>query len=167
MLCPNCKEEIENDSYFCDQCGQKLSFCIECGAVGIGRHCTLCGGEMRPRCDEAPSAPQQASDTTLRPDSASSIKLTNKQLGISFTVESESVIGRREGPYAESLSQYAYMSGKHAIIQNLPDKGWCITDLNSTNGTKINQKRLAANMPYKIKNGDIVSFANINLIVIE
>ena len=46
IICPTCREEIDNDSHFCDQCGQALLFCDRCGSVGIGRRCTKCGGLM-------------------------------------------------------------------------------------------------------------------------
>ena len=46
IICPSCKEEIEEDSHFCDQCGQELVYCSSCGRVGKGRRCTHCGGLM-------------------------------------------------------------------------------------------------------------------------
>ena len=46
IICPNCKEEIDDDSHYCDQCGQALLYCEKCGRVGIGRRCTSCGGLM-------------------------------------------------------------------------------------------------------------------------
>ncbi len=27
IICPNCKEEIDDESRYCDQCGQALLFC--------------------------------------------------------------------------------------------------------------------------------------------
>lgn len=53
IICPACKEGIEDDSYFCDQCGQELSFCKQCGHVGLGRRCTRCGGLMVSRHEKA------------------------------------------------------------------------------------------------------------------
>ena len=47
IICPFCKEEIEDRSYYCDQCGQALSYCTSCGHVGTGRLCTYCGGIMQ------------------------------------------------------------------------------------------------------------------------
>ena len=47
ITCPFCKEEIEERSYYCDQCGQALSYCKSCGHVGSGRRCTSCGGIMQ------------------------------------------------------------------------------------------------------------------------
>ena len=46
IICPICKEEIEDDSHFCDQCGEALLYCSKCGRVGVGRRCTYCGGMM-------------------------------------------------------------------------------------------------------------------------
>ena len=46
IICPSCKEEIEDASHFCDQCGQELAYCSSCGRVGMGRRCTFCGGLM-------------------------------------------------------------------------------------------------------------------------
>ena len=46
IICPICKEEIDDDSRYCDQCGQELFFCQQCGRVGVGRRCTHCGGLM-------------------------------------------------------------------------------------------------------------------------
>lgn len=46
IICPNCKEEIEDDSHYCDQCGEALVYCSSCGRVGLGRRCTHCGGLM-------------------------------------------------------------------------------------------------------------------------
>ena len=46
IICPSCREEIEEYSHFCDQCGQELVYCSNCGRVGMGRRCTQCGGLM-------------------------------------------------------------------------------------------------------------------------
>ena len=46
IICPSCKEEIEEESHYCDQCGQELVYCSSCGRVGMGRRCTYCGGLM-------------------------------------------------------------------------------------------------------------------------
>ena len=56
IVCPSCKEEIEEDSHYCDQCGQALLYCNQCGRVGIGRRCTYCGGLMVPPGSETQHA---------------------------------------------------------------------------------------------------------------
>ena len=61
IICPNCKEEIEEDSCYCDQCGHELFYCERCGRVGIGRRCTSCGGMML----SAAGDHQQRSDMSM------------------------------------------------------------------------------------------------------
>lgn len=41
--CPHCGADIENDSYFCDQCGAELSICPKCGNFTKAKFCTSCG----------------------------------------------------------------------------------------------------------------------------
>ena len=41
--CPLCKEEIEADSIFCDQCGSELRKCTNCGGFCKGNFCPKCG----------------------------------------------------------------------------------------------------------------------------
>jgi len=61
MNCPNkiCKQEIPDDSCFCDQCGVHLLRCDKCGFIGTGKHCGKCGGLM--------SAIQPPADTSSTP----------------------------------------------------------------------------------------------------
>ena len=41
--CPFCKEDIDIDSIFCDQCGKELMKCSECGNFCKGNFCPKCG----------------------------------------------------------------------------------------------------------------------------
>lgn len=43
IKCPKCQAEIEDDSFFCDQCGAELFVCPKCGTLGKGKRCTRCG----------------------------------------------------------------------------------------------------------------------------
>lgn len=40
--CPFCSAEIEDDSFYCDQCGKELKVCLDCGAFARGKVCTQC-----------------------------------------------------------------------------------------------------------------------------
>lgn len=54
------------------------------------------------------------------------------------------------------------VSRNHAVLK--PDEqgeGMVVLDLNSTNGTFLNQYRLPPELPYPIKNGDEVQFGNL------
>lgn len=49
--CPKCKIAIDNDSFFCDQCGTELKECPRCKYIGKGNRCTQCGTVLVPRKD--------------------------------------------------------------------------------------------------------------------
>lgn len=185
IICPSCKEEIEDDSRFCDQCGQELSYCSNCGRVGMGRRCTYCGGLMtsydelqeqrkgvqQQQSAEVVSQPaavyasQQTADTSPAPaaNGLPSLTLYNPSLNIRIVGINGAIIGRRQGPYQSMFEGNMFVSGVHAQLIYKPESGWCIIDKNSSNGTKLNQRDLQPDVPMSIKCGDIVTLANINL----
>ena len=185
IICPSCKEEIEDDSHFCDQCGQELVYCSSCGRVGMGRRCTYCGGLMISADEliQKRQEPKQVSSpvsismsysqmSQRRPDGPSAVSspggiptltLYNPSLDIRMIGMNGAIIGRRQGPYAQQLESHMYISGVHAQLIYKPDAGWCIIDKHSSNGTKLNQRDLQPDIPMSVKSGDIVTLANVNL----
>ena len=187
IICPSCKEEIEDDSHYCDQCGQELVYCSNCGRVGMGRRCTYCGGLMV-NVDELQqqrkqsvlqasfvsdvSSSQSLMQTSRRAPEGSqmpvqngipTLTLYNPTLDIRMVGVNGAVIGRRQGPYQQLFEGNMYISGVHAQLIYKPDSGWCIIDKHSSNGTKLNQREVMPDVPMTIKSGDIVTLANINL----
>lgn len=186
IICPSCKEEIEDGAHYCDQCGQALLYCNSCGRVGIGRRCTHCGGMMVMAGERTPEADLAVTSVTMgvmaqnasatfpnatRPSIPNQMGLPgvpmlilyNSSLNIRLTGINGAVIGRRQGPYAEFFQQNMYISGVHAQLKYNADTGWCIVDKHSSNGTKLNQYPIQPDMEIPIKNGDVVTLANINL----
>ena len=186
IICPNCREEIDDDSRFCDQCGHELFYCSSCGRVGMGRRCTSCGGLMvsyeewqqkrQPQVSIRPSLSTSIPFTSPRvsarpaegpqvvmPHGVPSLTLYNPSLDIRMQGVNGAVIGRRQGPYQQMFENNMYISGVHAQLIYKPDSGWCIIDKHSSNGTKLNQRDLLPDVPMSIKSGDIVTLANINL----
>lgn len=180
IICPTCKEEIDDDSHYCDQCGQTLLFCNQCGRVGIGRRCTHCGGLM-----VAPGAADQQVSARANSDSGiatygsvdaqvshSSMQnvpvmtLANDTLNIRIVAMNGAIIGRRKGPYTQFFENQAYVSGAHAQLKFVPGTGWCIADKHSSNGTRLNQRPLQPDVDMTLNNGDILQIANVNLQVI-
>lgn len=245
IICPACKEEIEDDSHYCDQCGQQLLFCKQCGHVGLGRRCTRCGGMMalpagsmaaanaganpmatsmgnpmanpmgRPTANPGvgaavrpgvnisvtPSASvsraanvppaQQQQPVSPRPSNAQNIAasisvgpaisiaqagagrssmpmmtLVNESLNIRITAMNGAIIGRRKGPYVQFFEQNSYVSGIHAQLKYKSGAGWFVIDMNSSNGTRINQNPILPETENPLKNGDVLSIANVNLQVV-
>lgn len=189
IICPNCKEEIEDDSHFCDQCGQALLYCEKCGRVGMGRRCTSCGGMMMTPEDlkkrmgnsemsNAVSAGfvSQEFVPTNRNESTNlmnglprgvqgipQLLLHNDSLNIRMVGVNGAVIGRRQGPYTQFFQQNLFVSGVHAQLKYKSDTGWCVVDKHSSNGTKLNEHQLVPDVDMSLKNGDILTIANVNL----
>ncbi len=187
IICPACKEGIEDDSHFCDQCGQELLFCKQCGHVGLGRRCTRCGGLMVSRHEKAVERQPEASvNVSVSNVSASMsvgpsisissagpsrgglpvLTLANDSLNIRIVAMNGAIIGRRKGPYIQFFEQHSYVSGVHAQLKYKPDSGWCVIDKHSSNGTRVNQQPIQPDVEMSLNNGDILTIANINLQVI-
>lgn len=87
----------------------------------------------------------------------------SEHLEITVT-KSPFVLGRNEN-YADGVISINKAVGrKHCSIEQ---KGgsYYVTDLNSSNGTQINGKRLAPEQSYPLKNGDILRLANLDFLV--
>lgn len=188
IICPNCKEEIEDGSYYCDQCGQALYYCDRCGRVGIGRRCTQCGGLMLSPDKFMEAGSRGGMSTSMSVSSRfmsqdfetnrgarrteggadgysamPQLLLSNPSLGISIAGINGAIIGRRQGPYTQYFQQNMYVSGVHAQLKFNAGTGWCITDKHSSNGTRLNDHSLQPDVDMSIKNGDIITIANVSL----
>lgn len=202
IICPSCKEEIEDDSCYCDQCGKALAYCERCGRVGIGRRCTSCGGmmlladELKQSQDSShPSMSVSMRQMSMRGNMSMrggmsvratttsqrggipgtptlggggfpQLQLFNDSLGIRIVGINGAIIGRKQGPYVHFFRSQSYVSGTHAQLLFRPESGWCIADRGSSNGTKLNDHRLQPDVEMSIKNGDIVTIANVVLKVV-
>ena len=189
IICPACKEGIEDDSHFCDQCGQELSFCKQCGHVGLGRRCTRCGGLMVSRHEKAAERkPEPGASVSVSVSNVSAslsagpsisisqagpsrgglpvLTLANDSLNIRIVAMNGAIIGRRKGPYIQFFEQHSYVSGVHAQLKYKPDSGWCVIDKHSSNGTRVNQRQIQPDVEMTLNNGDVLTIANINLQVI-
>lgn len=158
IICPNCKEEIDDDSHYCDQCGQMLLFCDSCGRAGAGKRCIYCGGQMSPAGAAGSHVPE-----VTRADSIPVLTLANSQQGIRFTAADGAIIGRKTGIYKHFFDNNMYVSGMHAQFVYSRSEGWGIIDKNSSNGTFINRNRLQPEQFAALRNGDTLTIAVLNL----
>ena len=46
VTCPFCGKEIENDSFYCDQCGEELKICPSGHGFKKGKNCVDCGTKL-------------------------------------------------------------------------------------------------------------------------
>jgi hypothetical protein len=168
VQCPKCKAEIEDDSFFCDQCGEELLICPDCNVLGKGKRCTRCGKPLvSVRSLAKPSTTVGkviSTGKTIRPQLSPKTmptRLVSADPPLRLALEMDVLIGRRAGGFAEVFSSQSFMSGKHASLQKNKDGKWEVTDLDSTNGTFLNGDRLQANVPMLFQVGDFLRFANV------
>ncbi len=185
MNCPNkiCKQEIPNDSCFCDQCGVHLLRCDKCGFIGTGKFCGSCGGSMsaiQPPASPSSSKPVNETPTapppsTTSPSTSSSaatvvVSLPSEKIllchldGWNMEIADGDILGRTNGPHSGSLGKFPVISSNHAKVMRANNE-WFITDLNSTNKTYVNGAKLEPNVPIKIKQNDVVMLANVTFTV--
>ena len=176
MQCPSCKEQIDDDSRYCDQCGEQILVCSECGRPGRGKCCIIDGKELVPagsRVPPTPANPAPAGTVTPTPavppmehggiaGAGDKIKLGSQTLGIIIEAGDGDVIGRRNGAFAGVFGRFNYVSGTHCRIVRTAD-GWNIQDLGSTNGTFYNGSKLIPNALCPIANNTTVKIADVEL----
>lgn len=186
MICPKCKADIPEDSWFCDQCGSELMFCPNCKTPAKGKRCTQCGAVLVRAKDldkqvssEQPVIPEpvpqpeppvnqpdvKVSSSTMRPEAnvAPAIPDTEPTRLVMMdnpsrivVLKPDAIIGRTTGDYLDVFSDQPYVSGTHAQITLHTSSKWLIMDKGSTNGTKIGNTPLIPNKNYQLKKGQII-----------
>ncbi len=154
MNCPYCKVNIDDDSLYCDQCGQEILICPKCNKPGKGKVCTHDGTPLIPmKVRIAVSSDKRK------------LHLINKTLGLDIVIDKDVLIGRVEGDFVYIFGKYPQVSGRHLRISFAPQKGWVATDLGSTNGTKYNNVPLIQNQPQVLADKSYLQIANIEFFV--
>lgn len=78
VKCPHCSKDIENDSFYCDQCGAELMYCPKCHIFGKGKFCSKCRTPLVPASKGASSQPV-ASNTANGTPASSNSAVPNQQ----------------------------------------------------------------------------------------
>ncbi len=159
-ICPSCKLRNKPGAILCIFCGASLKAAHQ---------------ETRAtdRLDEDEYIPKEAGTfaDSLVPESGLGIYLENT-LPVTVIGKDEVILGRRAsstgGLVVDLVPFDAIQQGvsrRHAAIHREQD-GYYITDLNSTNGTRINGRRLLPNIPCRLSSGDVVRLGRLNLLVL-
>lgn len=182
VTCPTCNTQNEEGAVFCDQCGAALAgagaagapagenTCPVCGAAAISgdAFCNECGAALNASASApAPvqSAPVRAASPAvaaapaafaahaqLVPANGQSVELSGKA---SYLIGREDPIS---GIYPEvdtsrSDGDAAGVSRRHAEIVQQSSQ-WFLQDLNSTNGTFVNNQRVSPQTRQPLRSGD-------------
>lgn len=125
--------------------------------------------------DESLNAPEPQTEHSVFPRT---VRLSLQILptgtrSIKFPQNSRILVGRADDEETANdlmleLSQYGGesngVSRRHASIHD-QDGMVYVTDLDSTNGTRINGLPLITNQPYRLREGDEIQFGNLTLII--
>jgi len=169
MQCPSCKETIDDDSRYCDQCGEQILVCSVCGRPGKGKRCIFDGKELVPATGGASAPTVQTQGMQTVPQSGGAVnggivKLTSQIHGIMIEAGDGDIIGRKNGAFVNVFSRFNFISGTHCKIVKTA-AGWHIQDMGSTNGTFYNGTTLVPNALYPIASGTTIKIADVELLI--
>lgn len=179
ILCQTCLTECPNDASFCVVCGEPLGARANNRTVPSPQTVTpdlQASGQMPasaapvhpawqpPATPPDPATAPPPGALTLRLSSGAALKLSGKR---------EYLIGRRDVPlgiYPDAdLAPYggleAGVGRRHAAIYLRPE-GYFVEDLESTNETLLNFKRLLPRQLYPLKDGDELRFGLMGVLVV-
>lgn len=189
MICPSktCRIEIDDDSKFCDHCGSEILICPKCQTTGTGKFCPKDGQRLESRkrsivesqqiadshsevvANQPPAQPQHTVNNKTTRIDMNSIPSVNELIithtsGLELRIKDKDLLGRSEGPHAQHLENFKFISRQHATIL-MKSGNWYITDLGSTNRTKVNGVLLEPNTDCQIKKGDRITLADQEFII--
>ncbi len=146
--------------------------------------CAYCGAEMEPADKPAPTTekisgatiafpkPPRVKTDLLIPDGGIAVFLLDTSNPIAVYAIDEFILGRQlEGSLEEIVDLTPYgafsngVSRRHAMIRR-KKTSYEIIDLDSTNGTWINEKRLTPTKAYALSNGATIRLGQLRLQVL-
>ena len=163
--CPKCQHQEVNSNHKCSKCGAKLV--LEEGSSTLNIPPVKLN-------TKAPTYEEPFLPKTIQPTSARiSLLILHSGEIIPLVNKNEFVIGRVGGkqtifPDIDLSPCTAYASGVsrlHATIKEKDGKFY-IVDLDSTNGTWLNKKKLSARKETPLHNGDRVILGHLEIMVI-
>jgi len=195
MQCPSCKEQIDDDSRYCDQCGEQILVCSACGRPGKGKRCIFDGKEMVPAGGAAQQSSQTAHISQPQPVQAagpaaqtvSAPQPVQQSSHASQPVQQSPAAGDRvkfssqnlgitfEAADGDTLGRrsgpFENILGRFPQVSGAHCKvvkvngNWHIIDLASTNGTFYNNSRLVTHNPVPLFSNTLIKIADVELLI--
>ena len=168
ILCPNCHHQEVAGSLFCSECGAQLVSTEHLATQVISRNTSEI---LIPSLESAGST--TSGPTTSTPDAMVSLYLVDSGQILHLAGRSEFTLGR----VAESqpilpdvdFSPYeAYAQGVSRLHASLKiiNQRVVITDLGSSNGTRVNGQKIMPHIDYLLNHGDVVALGKLKLQVL-
>ncbi len=168
ILCPNCHHQEVAGSLFCSECGAQLVSTEHLATQVISRNTSEI---LIPSLESAASTNSGSSNN--KPDAIVSLYLVDSGQILHLAGRSEFTLGR----VAESqpilpdvdFSPYeAYAQGVSRLHASLKiiNQRVVITDLGSSNGTRVNGQKIMPHIDYLLNHGDVVALGKLKLQVL-
>lgn len=168
ILCPNCHHEEMPGSLFCGECGTQLVV----AEVPTTQHIQRNPSDML-----AVQQPVQSPPTKTVPgtavDAMVSLHMVDSGQIVNLTGQTEFTIGRTaEGqpilPDVDLSPYEAYAKGVsrlHAALK-IHNMRVVITDLGSSNGTRVNGQKIVPHVDYPLNHGDMIALGKFSIQVL-
>jgi hypothetical protein len=164
-FCPVCKHKNEPEAILCAHCGAML----EADLAGESPKTTE---KIARTTSVFPKEPPRIKTDALIPEGGIAVFLLDNPKPIATLTVDEFILGRQmEGSLEEivDLTPYGAFAGgvsrRHAMVRRKKN-GFEIIDLDSTNGSWLNEKRMTPTKAYPLPNGAMVRLGQIRLQVI-
>lgn len=168
ILCPNCHHQEIAGSLFCSECGAQLVSTDRVATQSIRRHPSDILSQIE-NSGPPPSQPTQA--TTV--DAAVSLYLVDSGQILHLAGRTEFTLGRvADGqpilPDVDLSPYEAYTQGVsrlHSCLKIINQRV-VITDLGSSNGTRVNGQKIMPHIDYPLNHGDVVALGKLKVQVL-
>jgi hypothetical protein len=166
ILCPTCHNQEFTGALFCSECGNRLVVLNIPTTTSIDRNQT--GLLMsQPRSSSPPEPPSVSSSLS---DAVVSLHMIESGIVLHLSGRNEFTLGRTaEGqsilPDVDLSPYEAYAQGVSRLHSSLKliNQRVFITDLGSSNGTRVNGHKIMPNVDYPLNHGDVVALGKFKI----
>jgi pSer/pThr/pTyr-binding forkhead associated (FHA) protein len=168
ILCPNCHNQEVAGALFCSECGAQLVSSDRMATQSIPRNTSEI---LVPTLDNLPATSPIQQTGTL--DAVVSLYLVDSGQIIHLAGRSEFTLGRVADnqpilPDVDFSSFEAYSQGVSRLHSSLKiiNARVVITDLGSSNGTRVNGQKIMPHIDYLLNHGDVIALGKLKIQVL-
>lgn len=168
ILCPNCHHQEVSGALFCSECGAQLMSSDRLGTQSIPRNTAEI---LVPSLESAPTEVNTTPSGT--PDAVVSLYMVDSGQIIHLAGRTEFTLGRVADnqpilPDVDFSPYEAYAQGVSRLHSSLKiiNQRVVITDLGSSNGTRVNGQKIMPHIDYLLNHGDVVALGKLKIQVL-
>jgi hypothetical protein len=168
ILCPNCHHQEIAGSLFCSECGAQLVSTDRVATQSIRRHPSDILSQLE---NSGPPPSQNAQASSV--DAAVSLYLVDSGQILHLAGRTEFTLGRVADrqpilPDVDFSPYEAYTQGVSRLHASLKiiNQRVVITDLGSSNGTRVNGQKIMPHIDFPLNHGDVVALGKLKVQVL-